>query len=364
MASSLIVEVCDIKDIIPHKNADSLEICVIKGWECIVKKDTYKVGDLVVYIPVDSVLPIELADRLNVRNYLKGKNKDRVGCAKLRGEMSYGLVIDNEENWELGADVSEQLNITKYEAPIRMTAGDASPEDPLFDKFTDIENIRNFPDVFKEGEIVVVTEKIDGSNNRAGFELKTLDNDEIFIDFKAGSHKVKRKTPTEEMENNIYWYSQTLPSVKNLLLHLSLKVKKTATLYGEVYGRVRGGHKSMHYGKQNSLNFAAFALKIDGKYINWVEFIKLCDRFNVPIVPVVDIVPFNMNKIKELSQGRSILAAENGADHLREGVVVLPLEEREDYDCGRVILKVINPDFLLMKNKKEDEGEEVDFKDE
>jgi len=366
MASSLIVEVCDIKDIVPHKNADSLEIAVIKGWECIVKKDTYKVGDLVVYIPVDSVLPIELADRLNVRNYLKGKNNNRVGCAKLRREMSYGLVIDNEENWELGTDVSGHYKIEKYEAPLRVTAGDAAPEDPLFDKFTDIENIRNFPDIFKEGEMVVVSEKIDGTSGRNGIELiKEEVNDTVQVDFKAGSHKVKRKMPdSKEMQNNTYWFPFSLSSVKRLLLHLSLEVKKTATLYGEVYGRVRGGHKSMHYGKQNSLNFAAFALKVDGKYVNWVEFVKLCDRFDVPMVPVVDIIPFNMDKIKELSQGRSILAAENGADHVREGVVVCPLEEREDYDCGRVILKVLNPDFLLMKNKKEEKGEEVDFKDE
>ena len=60
----------------------------------------------------------------------------------------------------------------------------------------------------------------------------------------------------------------------------------------------------------------------------------------------------------------SILAETNGASHIREGVVVCPIEERENYDCGRVILKVINPDYLLMKNKREAKGEVVDFKDE
>ena len=162
MASTLIVEVCNIREILEHPNAHSLELAVVKGWECIVSKGRYKVGDLVVYIPVDSVLPIELGDRLGVRNYLGGKNNDRVRCAKLRGVVSYGLLIDNEENWEVGTDVREHYGITKYEPPLRAKDGDAAPDDPMFSKYTDIENIRNFPDIFKEGEKVVVTEKIDG----------------------------------------------------------------------------------------------------------------------------------------------------------------------------------------------------------
>ena len=80
------------------------------------------------------------------------------------------------------------------------------------------------------------------------------------------------------------------------------------------------------------------------------------------MVPLIDIIPFNMEKIKELSKGKSILAAKNGVDHIREGVVVCPIKERNEV-CGRAILKVINPDYLIMKNKKEAKGEVVDFKD-
>ena len=333
--SSLIVETCKIREIKIHKNADSLEIVLVKGWECIVKKEVYNIGDIVIYIPVDSILPIELADRLNVRNYLKGKNRDRVGCAKLRREMSYGLIIDNENNYEEGHDCTEELGICKYEPPIRTVAGDAAHADPLFDKFTDIENIRNFPDVFKEGEMVVITEKIDGTSSRNGCSIKNG-----LIEWKAGSHRVKRKKPVEEeIKNNTYWFPFTIKGVKELLSHVveNKMVKVSVTLYGEVYGRVRGGHKSMHYGKQNSLNYVAFALKIDGCYVDRKVFSELCERFDVPQVPLVDMIPFNMEKIKELASGKSILADMNGVDHIREGIVVCPITEREDYDCGRVI---------------------------
>ena len=365
MASSLIVEVCEIKDIVPHNNADSLEICIIKGWECISKKDSFKVGDSVVYIPVDSVLPTDMADRIGVRNYLGGKKQNRVKCTKLRGEMSYGLIISNEENWEVGTDVKEHYGITRYEAPIRTVAGDAAPEDPMFDRFTNIENIKNFPDIFKEGEKVVITEKIDGTNSRTSMGPDPDDTTKIVV--KAGSHKVKRKRPDnfQDMLTNVYWFPYTLDSVKSLIEHLHENVAKvSATIYGEVYGKVRGGHKSMHYGQPNSLNFAAFAIKVDGKYISWNEFKAFCDEFKVPTVPLISITEFNIEEMKKLSTGSSILAKENGADHMREGAVICSAEEREEWQCSRAILKMINPDYLIMKNKREEKGEVVDFKDE
>ena len=39
------------------------------------------------------------------------------------------------------------------------------------------------------------------------------------------------------------------------------------------------------------------------------------------------------------------------------------LKEREEWSCSRAILKMFNPDYLLMKNKKEAKGEVVDFTD-
>ena len=103
--------------------------------------------------------------------------------------MSYGLVVDCEdEKWEIGKDLSEHYGITKYEPPIRCQAGDAAPQDPYFEKFTDIESIRNYPDIFQPNELVVLLEKIDGTNCRLGMGMGP---DETII-WKAGSHKVPR----------------------------------------------------------------------------------------------------------------------------------------------------------------------------
>ena len=207
--------------------------------------------------------------------------------------------------------------------------------------------VEKFHNYLVEGVVV------HNSNCRVGIAITEGSgvDDSVLFEFKAGSHRVKRKAPPEDqMQSNTYWFPHTITGVKELLTDLieEGRAKMTATLYGEVYGRVRGGHKSMHYGKPNSLNYSAFALKIDGKYSNWNEFSELCQKYEIPVVPLLDIIPFNMEKIKELSKGESVLAKENGTNHIREGVGVLPVKERENCDVGRVILKVINPDYLLM----------------
>ena len=68
--SSLIVEVSKIQKVLPHPNAERLELAHVKGWQCVVPKSRYAPGNLVTYIPPDSVLPAELSDRLGITKYL------------------------------------------------------------------------------------------------------------------------------------------------------------------------------------------------------------------------------------------------------------------------------------------------------
>ena len=105
--STLIVEVCKIEKVLPHNNADALDLSQIKGWQCVTPKGKYAPGDLVTYIPIDAVIPAEQSDR-----------------------------------WR----------ITKYVPPTKISAGDAEPSHPLFVEHTDVENLRNFPSVPTKGE--------------------------------------------------------------------------------------------------------------------------------------------------------------------------------------------------------------------
>lgn len=63
----------------------------------------------------------------------------------------------------MGTDVRERYGIGKFRPPVRFSAGDSEPNPPLFQRYTEIENLRNFPDVFAPGEEVLVSEKIHGA---------------------------------------------------------------------------------------------------------------------------------------------------------------------------------------------------------
>lgn len=167
--SKLIVRVEKISKIYKHQNADKLSIVEMEGndWNCIVSLDQYKEGDLVVYCPPDSVIPNDIIEKYNLE-FLK-KN-GRVGTIKLRKYISQGLVLNIPEgkNWKAGKDVAKELSIIKYEPPkpkfqqFRGQRPTKKKMNPLFDKYTDIDNIKNYNKVFKDGDLVVITEKIHG----------------------------------------------------------------------------------------------------------------------------------------------------------------------------------------------------------
>lgn len=83
--SSLIVEVCRIENLSTHPNAEKLELARVKGWQVCVPKGRYSAGDSVVYIPIDSLLPVALSDRLGITKYL---SNGRDILPLLRSEIS------------------------------------------------------------------------------------------------------------------------------------------------------------------------------------------------------------------------------------------------------------------------------------
>ncbi len=337
--SSLIVEVSQIDAIHPHPNADALDLAVIKGWQCVVPKGKYQPGAKVIYVPVDSVIPAPLAEALNITKYL---SKGRVRCARLRGEPSFGVIMDPADPaWEIGRDVAEHYGITKFIPPIKVSAGDAAPHDERFPGYTEVENLRNFPEIFTPGEPVVATEKLHGTNQRTGL---------IDGEWMAGSRELRRQ-PTTTPESNLYWFPSTLPEVRALLESLATQGHRRIILFGEVFG---SKVQNLSYGHEGKLGFAAFDLYIDGHYVGVERFEEAARRTPRPrTVPLQDAltaapVRHRQKPSKPLSTGNTTVGT---AAHIREGVVVKPLVERTDPKIGRVILKYLNDDYLLKKEE-------------
>ena len=81
-----------IKNLKPHPNADKIELAQILGWQTVVKKETYKEGDKVIFIVIDSIIP-----NTEWSAFLQDKtdsNKPiRLKMIKLRGEHSALLSV-------------------------------------------------------------------------------------------------------------------------------------------------------------------------------------------------------------------------------------------------------------------------------
>lgn len=212
------VKVIRIVEVMPHTNADSLGIVLIGGYQVVVKLTDFRVGDLGVYIQPDSVVPEdpEFAFLWEGRGFDPGYvplKYRRITVRKFRKEWSEGLLLplatfySEEERVGLGIeegdDISEDLNIVHYEPPEpaertsvnqRRTrpkslkgwlffilewlgfrpngsTGGVNSRGPEYGRpVYDVEALKNHMGVLQDGEEVVVTEKIHGSNARYTFD--------------------------------------------------------------------------------------------------------------------------------------------------------------------------------------------------
>jgi len=307
-----------------HANADTLSIADIEGsaWQVVVKTEDFEPEGTAIYIPVDSIVP-----DMPQFEFLRDKGF-RVKAIRLRGEYSYGLLMPNKENLPVGEDVTEKIGIKKYEPPIPLEmSGEAVRGLDWVVKYTDIERYENFQDVLLDGEEVIVTEKIHGSN------LRVSKKDDILF---VGGHNWMFK----ESETNLYWSAIK----KNELDVLLLKgLPDTAVLFGEVYGRKV---QNLQYGLTTQ-KIVFFDIFMNGRYLDWNDLVELIEKLGLSMPPIVYRGDYHLNKIRELAQGQTLL----GGGHLREGVVVRPVKERVDAKLGRVILKFLNPEYETSKGR-------------
>jgi len=172
-----------IADIQPIKDADAIEVATVDGWKVVVKKGEFSVGDLAVYLEIDSWVPHELAPFLSKgaepREY-NGVRGERLRSVKLRGQISQGLLLTIKAAWpewtdeniakhvSEGDDLTESFGIQKWEAPISpQLAGQVRGQFPthLIPK-TDQERIQNcFQEIADKGDVTYeVTLKLDGTS--------------------------------------------------------------------------------------------------------------------------------------------------------------------------------------------------------
>ncbi len=178
-----------IKGLAPIEGADMIELVFINGWQVVVKKGEHQVGELVIYLEIDSWVPTKVAPFLTKEGHtpsvFEGVEGERLKTIKLRKQLSQGLILpldssvgnppilsrDGYDGWQEGFDVTDALGVIKWEKPEKEIPGrqvqaQGAKRFPSFIPKTDQERIQNY------GEIVVrsldeefeATMKKDGSS--------------------------------------------------------------------------------------------------------------------------------------------------------------------------------------------------------
>jgi RNA ligase (TIGR02306 family) len=325
------VEVIEVK-LEPHPNAEKLSIVrPFPGYTVCVQTELWKDGDLGAYIVPDSLID---SDRPEF-DWLKGS--ERVKVKKLRGVPSMGLLVPAPPGSKLGDNVADQLGVKRYVSPVELaTGGEATSPPPGYRPTYDIDSLRRYSNLFTEGEPVWITEKIHGSSARYCW----IQGGEPNTGTMMCSSKNEWKKPAE---GNIWWRAlKACPQIETFC-----RANPLYTLYGEVYGQVQ----DLKYGaEKGQVFFAAFDIWMGDKWMPALEAKTLLDKFEVPRVPLLSPhYPFNFDQILKLAEGPSFVP---GADHIREGVVVKPLEERTNVEIGRVQLKVVGNGYLEKPSVK------------
>jgi len=247
------------------------------------------------------------------------------------------------------------LGIIKYEPPVSRISLNSRRQptkkkrNPLFDKYTDIENIKNFNAIFKDGDEVVITEKIHGTNFRAGNLKRYKDNllgkilSFLFgeYEFVYGSHRVQ-KTP---MNRNMGFYGEDVYGQIAKRYNLKEIIPKDYIIYGEIYGK---GIQELEYGRKD-IDVVFFDVKYKERYLDFAEAKEFFRIKQLRYVPILMFGKYSDEELKNHTEGNSCLCV----NQIREGCVVKPTIEENNHIIGRKILKSINPEYLCNKNRTE-----------
>lgn len=377
------VEVVKITEVVPHGNADRLELAKIAGWQVVIGKGNFQAGQLALYIPVDSILPNSLELRLFPPGSKITLKKGRVRSIRIRGQMSQGMIIPLEDvtaelldqgkfdllggqpEYEVGDDFAELLGVTKYEPPepefgggkgTRAKMASKNQINPNFKKYTDIENIKWYTDVFQDGEAVYISEKMHGTSARYGWvprhyegffgqvkqavmsflaKWKIVDKDQ----FVFGSRNCQLHTGT-----NKSWYKEDVYSKILLQEDIKAKLQPGECVYGEIVGH--NIQKNYDYGcKEGEHRFFVYDVMVDGKWLDFPAFVRFCSQRKFTPVPKLYVGPWSKEVHMQHRDGDSTV----GGQKIREGVVIKPVVDDVSI-CGRKVLKSISDAYSLADN--------------
>lgn len=352
-----LVRKVNVTGIKPIPGADSIELALIDGWQCVVKKGEFAPGSEALYFEIDSALPVGDArySFLRDRCLKEWKNTDgrvldscfRIRTMKMRGEISQGLLLPVEEFPEvsevpIGEDCSEALGVRLYDDldgmySLKFKSGQQKGPFPSWIPKTDEERIQNLPDYwekFKDMEFEV-TRKVDGSSMTVFYAPSMRPEDP----FGVCSRNFEMKM---EDDSSSYVSEATREGLREILKKAYEDKGLELAVQGELNGLGLNGNRD----KLTYIQFSVFRMWDISRqcFITSTERLRLCRELGLGHVPMI---AYHFKAFRELPDMESMLKfaegkTENGNE--REGLVF----KQEDSEAP-VSFKVISNAYLLKE---------------
>lgn len=411
-ADRVMASIVKINDIKPINGADLIELAIVNGWQCVVKKGDFTVGDMGIYICIDSVPDF---DDPNFQ-FMKDKKLKKVKTIKMKGEISQGLLgplcwlksrghpVDNLVE---GDDVTKQMGITKHvehEEIDQYTCTSNKPFPSCVPK-TDEERLQNKPKFIKDilGRQITITRKEDGCSctfivrNYKIIDNVSIEDDESNDIFENNESSSTEKTPNiKTVDQNVtkmfdvcgrnfiltqpegeqgighYFHVAEKYKVKENLMKFCVDNERQLAIQGEVVGPKINGNKL----KLTEYLYRVFNIyDIErNKYLLNNEVLDICKELGLETVPelwsgladnfsgtnsvkLIDMIKSDENNGTRSAIGMFLNYAdtiEYNQGEVAEGIVVKTC----DTNGQRISFKVISNKFLLKqeeisKKKKE-----------
>jgi len=353
-----------ISELHPIPERDRIELAIVDGWQIIVRKDEYQVGDKTIFVEIDSILPEKPEFE-----FLRSK-KFRIKTMKMRGTLSQGICFPlsilpdlKGEKYEVEDDVTDILGIKKFEIDedniITNESKSKKFNHPIFKflfKFsiirklllskkenkgfpnfiskTDEIRIQNMPFILLNKDIKFVErEKIDGQSGT--FFLRRIPKKFFWqkdsFDFGVCSRNLRL---WKEDLSKSYWKVAIKYNIKSVLEDL-IGNNEFVAIQGECVDTNVQDNKY----KVTEADLYAFNLIYPSGKVSCLQGEEILKKYGIKWCPLVNdefVLPDTVNELLDYVTGKSKLY-----DTLREGSVFRCYEKNLSF-------KAVSPDFLIQ----------------
>jgi RNA ligase (TIGR02306 family) len=326
------------------------------AWITVVKKDQFKVGDMVVFIAIDTELP-----ETPWSEFLR-HSKFRVKTQRIRGVLSQGLtmpldeilmgvtlpsgnpvsqiestldgvILNGDTLLPLNTEIGHLIGVKHYEKPVpgAHLGGEMQGNFPSSVRKTYETNIKGCTAILSEmlGKDAYITVKCDGTSST----FAHIDN----VRYVCG-----RNWAYKESETNVYWQMYHKYNIQKIFA----SEPDNLAIQGEICGP--GIH---HRNRLQLKELQLFVFDVfnpsTGRYLGYPELEDFCDKHGLQMVPLLTTLTVDESML-DLSFWMDLVKGNyKGTENRREGIVVRSTVPGYSRRVGnRLSFKVLNDDFL------------------